>query len=57
MQGGVSLTQNILKKGKPSPFLLLTDMVLFNVFIKQSVAGFFLPFQNKSLPTAKVFVS
>lgn len=41
MQGGVSLTQNILKKGKPGPFLLLTDMVPFNVFIKQSITGFF----------------
>lgn len=53
MQGGVSLTQNILKKGKPGPFLFL---VPFNAFIKQSITGFFLPFQNKILPTAKVFV-
>lgn len=36
MQGGVSLTQNILKKGKIGPFLLLTDVVPFNVFIKSS---------------------
>lgn len=49
MQGGVSLTQNILKKGKPGPFLFL---VAFNAFIKQSITGFFLPFQNKILPTA-----
>lgn len=34
MQDGVSLTQNILKNGKPGPFLLMTDMVPFNVFIK-----------------------